>query len=597
MYTPHLIFILLVLPFPWSCAWNIKYISTLLNGFNRLATFQDLVWFVSQQLDNEQKDDMEKFMRLQHDTFFVTQIVVANNTAMRMSHSAVRRNQMTVVFTTGLHDPIMSVTNKVMLGKHFYLAVFIIMKKVENMEDVYEICQFLSDNQYENSLLYFESIDGINQIYGAVQYPTFQIENRTDLQAYMKRKLSQWANAVQDVGGYRFATPMREDAPHLFSVEDRYEGSTYRIINTFVHHLNGSFLEMELPLDALGGRAVNMKQTLQLVRDQKVQFVAHAYALFMPDDDVDKSYPLLVVPWCLMVPLYNSVSTYFYALQPFDTTVWFFVLGCFLLLSLLELLWLRLGFRAAHGAAGVTTALLNSFCYIINIATGRQLLQPSLLRFLLLLAVFFHGFFLSANYTSTLGSILTVNLFHAQLNTMEDLLRAQLPVMIIDYEMEFLLQLHKELPDAFIQLLRPVDSGIFAQHQLSFNSSYAYFVTEDSWQFLDEQQRHLKQRQFKFSDICFGSFHLAYPIQRDCSLWRDIEYFTFRVHSSGLLYYYARLSFESALHAGIVHRLQEQNVYTSAGLQHLAIAFILLLVMSALALIVFLIELLTKFKH
>lgn len=596
MYLTRWLFVLIVLPLPWSWGWNSRYISTLLIGINRLVPFQDLVWFVSQQLDNEQRDNMEKFIRQHHDAFALSQVVVVNNSDMRMTHSAVRRNQMTVIFTTGLHDPIMEVANKVLLGKHFYLAVFMMMGKVANMEDVYEICQFLNDNQYENSLLYFESIDGINQIYGARQYPTYEIENRTDLQKFMKTKISQVTNAVHDVGGYRFATPMREDAPHLFRVGERYEGSTYRIINTFVEHLNGSFKELELPPDALGGRAVNMKQTLQLVRDRQVQFVAHAYALFMPDDELEKSYPLLVVPWCLMVPLYNSVSTFFYALQPFDTTVWFFVLAAFVLLTWLELLWLWLRHRGARGSAGVTTALLNSFCYIINIATGRQLLQPSLLRFLLLLAVFFHGFFLSANYTSTLGSILTVNLFHAQLNTMDDLLRAQLPVMIIDYEMEFLLQLHKELPTGFIKLLRPVDSGVFAQHQMQLNSSFAYFVTEDSWQFLDEQQRHLKQRQFKFSDICFGSFHLAYPMQRDSSLWRDLEYYTFRVHSSGLLYYYARLSFESALHAGIVHRLQEHNEYTSAGLQHLAIAFILLLAMSALAFIVFIIELLTRFK-
>ncbi|XP_017864738.1 PREDICTED: uncharacterized protein LOC108615018 [Drosophila arizonae] len=561
-----------------------------------MAAFQDLVWFVSQQLDNEQRDDMEQFIRLHHDAFALSQVVVVNNSDMRMTHSAVRRNQMTVIFTTGLHDPIMEVTNKVLRGKHFYLAVFMMMGKVANMEDIYEICQFFYDNQFENSLLYFESIDGINQMYGANQYPSYEIENRTDLQKFLRTKMSQVMSAVHDVGGYRFATPMREDAPNLFRVGDRYEGSFYRILSTFVEHLNGSFKELEMPPDALGGRAVNMKQTLQLVRDRQVQFVAHAYALFMPDDDLEKSYPLLVVPWCLMVPLYNSVSTYFYALQPFDTTVWFFVLAAFVLLSCLELLWLRLGHRRGRGSAGVTTALLNSFCYIINISTGRQLLQPSLLRFLLLLAVFFHGFFLSANYTSTLGSILTVNLFHAQLNTMDDLLRAQLPVMIIDYEMEFLLQLHKELPAGFIKLLRPVDSGVFAQHRMQFNSSFAYFVTEDNWQFLDAQQRHLKQRQFKFSDICFGSFHLAFPIQSDCSLWRDLEYYTFRVHSAGLLNYYGRLSFASALRAGIVQRLQEHNEYASAGLQHLAIAFIMLMTMSALAFIVFIIELLTRFK-
>lgn len=68
---------------------------------------------------------------------------------------------------------------------------------------------------------------------------------------------------------------------------------------------------------------------------------------------------------------------------------------------------------------------------------------------------FFHGFFLSAYYTSNLGSILTVNLFHAQINTMNDIVSAQLPVMIIDYEMEFLLNLNKELPQEFWSFYAP----------------------------------------------------------------------------------------------------------------------------------------------
>ncbi|XP_032596981.1 uncharacterized protein LOC116805912 [Drosophila grimshawi] len=534
-------------------------------------------------------DNVEKFIRTIDDAFELTQIVNTNNSEMRAILSAVRRNQANFVFTNGPNDPILQIANKVLIGRHFNLLIIIIMDKVSDMEPMYDICRFLNRYQYENSLLYFESVDGINQLFGASEYPQMTIENRTDLRKFMQKKMKEILNLSKNVGGYQFATPLREDVPHLFRVGERYEGSTYRIINTFVKHINGRFKEWELPQDALGGRAVNMKQTLQLVRERQIQFSAHAYALFMPDDELEKSYPLLVVRWCLMVPLYNSVSTYFYALQPFDWTVWFFVLGTFVLLSLLELLWLCLG--SANAAEGPTVALLNSYCYIINISTGRQLLhKPSVIRFLLLFAVFFHGFFLSANYTSTLGSILTVNLFHAQLNTMDDIIIAQLPVMIIDYELEFLLQAHTELPVEFSKLLRPVDSGIFAQHQLSFNSSFAYFVTEDTWQFLDGQQQHLKQRQFKMSDICFGSYHLAYPMQKDSSLWRDLEYFTFRVHSSGLLYYYARISLESAMHAGLVQRLQENKDFESAGLQHLAIAFFFLVTMSAIAAIVFALE-------
>ncbi|KAH8389260.1 hypothetical protein KR200_007046, partial [Drosophila serrata] len=567
-----------------------QFIVDLLTPFAQQNIFQEIVWFVSPYQRLEQTDE---FIRRIDEAFgtTATQTVVNNNTEMRMIHSSARRNHMSFVFTTGADDPIMKVFSKVLLGRHFYFTMMMYVDKVGDMQPIHELLLFAYKQQFINSMVYFESEEGINQIFGVTKFPAMVFENRTDFNTYIRKMYKKILNARSDVEGYGFVTPLRQDLPHLFQSRGRNHGSTYRIIETFVQFLNGTFSELHMPPDALGGQVINMKQALQLVRERQMEFCAHAYALFMPDDELEKTYPLLVVQWCLMVPLYNSVSTYLYPLQPFAWNVWFFALGALFALIFLELMWLRMfggDWLGYHGA------VLDSFCYIINVPTEGQVQQPCLLRFLLLGTVFFHGFFLSAYYTSNLGSILTVNLFHAQINTMDDIVSAQLPVMIIDYEMEFLLNLNKELPEDFLKLLRPVDSGIFAAHQTRFNSSFAYFVTEDQWQFLDEQQQHLKQRLFKLSSICFGSYHLAFPLQMDSSLWRDIEYFTFRIHSSGLLNFYARSSFASALHGGLVERFPENQEYTSAGMQHLAIAFIFLLVMSALAGIVFVMEMLSK---
>ncbi|XP_017024977.1 uncharacterized protein Ir56c [Drosophila kikkawai] len=567
-----------------------KYVLDLLTPFASQNIFQEIVWFVSPHQRLEQTDE---FIRRIDEAFgkTATQTVVNNNTEMRMIHSSARRNHMSFVFTTGADDPIMKVFSKVLLGRHFYFSMIMYVDKVSDMQPIQDILLFAYNQQFINSMVYFESEEGINQIFGVAKFPSMVFENRTDFNAYMRKMYNKILNARSDVEGFGFATPLRQDLPHLFQSRGRNDGSTYRIIETFVQFVNGTFAELPMPLDALGGKVINMKQTLQMVRERQMEFCAHAYALFMPDEELEKTYPLLVVQWCLMVPLYNSVSTYLYPLQPFAWNVWFFAVGALFALVFLELMWLRMfggDWLGYHGA------VLDSFCYIINVPTEGQVQQPCLLRFLLLGTVFFHGFFLSAYYTSNLGSILTVNLFHAQINTMDDIVSAQLPVMIIDYEMEFLLNLNKELPQEFLKLLRPVDSGVFAAHQTRFNSSFAYFVTEDQWQFLDEQQLHLKHRLFKMSSICFGSYHLAFPLQMDSSLWRDIEYFTFRIHSSGLLNFYARSSFGSALHGGLVERLPENQEYTSAGMQHLAIAFIFLLVMSALSGIVFLLEVLSE---
>lgn len=585
-------FLLLIFKVSSSGAWNMPYLIQLLSPFARFNAFQELVWFVSPRVDLEEVD---VFIRRMDELFgaTATQTVVNNNTEMRMNRSPARRNHLSFVFTTGANDPIMNVFKTVLLGRHFYFSVIMYVYKVSDMQPINDLLFFAYDQQFINSLIYFESEAGINQLYAAVKFPTMEFMNRTDFNKFLRTTMRKVLNARSDVEGYGFETPLRQDLPHLFKSRGRYDGSTYRIIDTFVDFINGTFRAIHMPPDSLGGQVINMNATLQLVRERKMEFCAHAYALFMPDDELDKTYPLLVVQWCLMVPLYNSVSTFYYPLQPFAWTVWFFALGALVTLILVELMWLRV----FGDWSGYQSSVLDSFCFIINVPTEGQLQRPCLLRFLLLGTVFFHGFFLSASYTSNLGSILTVNLFHAQINTMDDIISAELPVMIIDYEMEFLLNLNKELPEEFLKLLMPVDAGIFAEHQTRFNSSFAYFITEDHWQFLDEQQAHLKQRLFKMSSICFGSYHLAFPLQMDSSLWRDIEYFTFRIHSSGLLNFYARSSFASALHAGLVERFQERQEYTSAGFQHLAIAFIYLMVMSILAGIIFVLEILSRKRN
>ncbi|XP_073811924.1 uncharacterized protein [Musca autumnalis] len=563
--------------------WNGDYMFDFIIKFYPMLQAQGNVWFLSPLMTTEHTNQLDSFIKRIQDASQESQYVLTNRTDIRMIRTAAKRNCMVAVFTTGADDPIMYAHNRVTTGRHFGLSLIIYVKKVRDMKEIERLCYVLYQGNFVNAMVHFQQTNGQNNLFGYEFFPHFAVENRTDFMAYVRRQYAKVMSASQDVAGYKFYTPLRQDLPHVFKFNDKFrnlqlQGTTFRIFDDFVESLNGSIVEYEMPKDNYGEQMVNMKAVLELVRSRKIDVAAHAYALYHTDDDLDKSYPIMVVQWCLMVPLENSISTFLYVLQPFEWRVWFIVLAVFWSLWCVDLFKIILETSVDKSkrkwfVARLTHAGLMDFCHVIFIATPKALQVHSVRHFLLYTALFFFGFFLSANYTSYLGSFLTVSLFREQINTIDDIVRAQLPVMIVDYELEFLLSEGYQLPADFGKLIRPVDTHTFARHQLQFNTSYAYFVTDDTWHFLDEAQKHLKQRVFKFSDICFGSYHLAYPIQTDSAVWRDLEYFLFRTHSNGLLQKYEQETFRYAVSAGYVHRLAESQEHISAGLEHLRLLF------------------------
>ncbi|XP_005181643.2 uncharacterized protein LOC101891809 [Musca domestica] len=591
-----------------SLPWNDTFIANFILKLYPVLKAQGNIWFLSQLMTTQHTEHLDRFIKRIQDGSGEAQYVWNNRSDVRIIRTASKRNSVAFVLTTGPDDPVMHVHSRVMTGRHFYFSVFIYVPKVHDFREIERLAHLLYLGSFANSMVYYQQPNGQNELAGTEQFPHFQMINLTDFTVYVRRQFQKVMSANQDVAGYKFYTPLRQDLPHVIKYHDKMgrlqlQGTTFRILEDFIDSLNGSIAEYEMPRDNYGYEVVNMKEVLDLVRSRKIDLAAHAYALYHTDDDLDKSYPIMVVKWCLMVPLQNSISTFLYILQPFGWKVW-----CILLLvfsGLLSLDFLRifldsLIFKELRRKfpSQLSDAWLEDFCHIICITAPKAIQVATLKRFLYYATLFFFSFFLSANYTSYLGSFLTVSLFRAQINTMEDLIQAQLPVMIIDYELEFLLSEGFHMPEEFGKLIRSVDSHTFVAHQIQFNKSFAYFVTDDTWHFLDEAQKHLKQKVFKFSDICFGSYHLAYPIQMDSAVWRDLEYFLFRTHSNGLLQKYEHETFQYAVAAGFIKRLAETQEHSSAGLEHLRLLFIIWGLLCGMGLFCLLIEIcIYKYRH
>ncbi|KAI8038571.1 hypothetical protein M5D96_008478 [Drosophila gunungcola] len=206
-----------------SFGWNMQYVLNMLSPFARMAVFQEIVWFISPL---QRLDQVDEFVRRIDEAFgsTATQTVVNNNTDMRMMHSSARRNHISFVFTTGADDPIMKVFSKVLLGRHFYFSMIMYVDKVGDMQPIHELLLFAYNEQFTNSIVYFESEGGINQLFGVSKFPSMAFENRTDFLSFMGKVWKKVLNARSDVEGFGFSTPLRQDLPHLFSREEATMG-------------------------------------------------------------------------------------------------------------------------------------------------------------------------------------------------------------------------------------------------------------------------------------------------------------------------------------------------------------------------------------
>ncbi|KAM7344844.1 ionotropic receptor 56c [Cochliomyia hominivorax] len=581
--------------------WDIQFMLRNILPLTNLIQTQEINWFISEQMDTESSENLQEFFNTIHRKTLITQMVLTNNSDIRILKTSSKRNYLGLVLTTGPSDPIMRVHDRVLLGRHFYMNFVILVKPLEGFTVAEELLNNLHRNNFQNTFLYvYYARNGTSDLWGVNPYPNATLERRTYFLRGLKSALSKYLSGGMDCMGYKFYTPLRLDMPGVFRYINKQDivvrqGTAYRILNLFINYINGSIEPYPMDYDDIGGVVVNMKDTLDLIRSKEILLTAHAYALFNADDEIDKSYPLMVVRWCLMVPIRNTISAFYYPLMPFEKNVWYMVLFTLICLSAIDALWTiwehwKNPELYQDLVWEIRVRILDNLCYLFNIAASRNIKRPSIVRFILYSGVFFQAFFLSVGYTSLLGSILTVTLFREEINTLDDLIAANISTMIIDYEFDFLLSGNMDLPYEFLRLIKPVKPGTFNHHQSALNQSFAYFVTDDRWHFLELQQKSLKQGLFKLTDICFGSFHLAFPMETDSPLWRNLEYFIYRVHSSGMLHYYESISFEHAIHAGYVQRFTPDNEYQAAALSHVSMVFLMLLIASALCFIIFLVE-------
>ncbi|EDV55940.1 uncharacterized protein LOC6549031 [Drosophila erecta] len=386
--------------------------------------------------------------------------------------------------------------------------------------------------------------------------------------------------AARNFQGYVVSTPAENDIPRVFHVHDastksrKVLGYAYRTFVEYINHYNASLRLTNPDEDLDPTTSVNMNRIVQLIIDGQLEISLHPYVFTPPT--AAKSYPLMIYPNCLIVPMRNEIPRHMYLLRPFQLYSWYLLLFAVIYITGV-LYWIspKLDKRTRTQRLGLH--FLDAISKILFISSPTTIHRPTWRHIIIFLQLCILGFISTSWYNIELDSFFTTIVVGEQVNSMDQLVRQQQKVLVKEYEFNTLLRhVEPRLVDKVSRLLVAVNASEQVSALLSFNRSFAYPFTEERWQFFAMQQQYAFKPIFRFSSACLGSPHIGYPMRVDSHLESSLNHFILMIQDTGLLNHWVVSDFNDAMRAGYVRFLDNVLGYQGIDVDTLRLGWCVL---------------------
>ncbi|XP_018794892.1 PREDICTED: uncharacterized protein LOC108972660 [Bactrocera latifrons] len=534
---------------------NTTFVIELISAIYELYLFKNFVVYISEQFNDS--ENAVKFL----DEFFmvftlVPKVIVVNNDGVDPKDFhvdvLVSKPALGLVFTTGPNDTVMPLAAESMKLVRILKTVFILTTMIEldeydeRNESIYanlvnETYTWIWHEQFLNTIL----LTVRDNIYILEPYPELKIVNKTanwDVKDF-------FIDYYDNLKGYMFDTIVRYDLPRVFdrhyeSGELKISGTSGKLFTTFLKSINATLVESNVANSPF--EPALMGDVVELIVNRTIELSPHSQTALFAMDHVGTSYPIGINDWCIMVPFYNRSPEHLYLLRSFQNTTWLLVLFAVVYISIA--LWLC----APQRPIDYSNALLQAICSMLSIAPTTLFNTLNLRMSFLFFYLFVLGFITSNWYTTKIASYLMTSLPSAQIDTVDDVIGANLRIKVLDYEYERLESMPVQYPQRFLAQVDIVDKLFMDQHRDTMNTSYGYSIQTDRWEFLSMQQQFLQNPVFRLSEICMGPFHHVFPMYADSHLQTPLKYFILHATQSGLLTYWKKSTFAEALRLRLV---------------------------------------------
>ncbi|XP_013098189.1 uncharacterized protein LOC106081047 [Stomoxys calcitrans] len=572
---------------------NNSFVNEIVSSIHELYQFKNFVFYTSRRLalDTEISND---FFHDFWETFpLVSSILMVNNNQSMAGFLSTPT--LCLIMTTGFDDPIMKLAAEGMRGVRFLKTIFVYFPILSSeeyyhslkdyngfSESIRRLYAWIWRKQFINCLLM--TVD--NNIFIHEPYPTLEIINVT----------SSWNSSTffvdysTDFKGYAINSPIRYDLPRVFYMTGpRYglgkkkphvSGATGKLFMVFVEHIKASYNESQT--DGHEYDPVDLPETIKMIELNQLEISMNSYTEYIATN-IGSSYPIGINDWCMMVPNRIATPAHNFLQRSFRGYTWFLV--SFSIFYIALSIWLF----TPPPKRDISLSLLQAICSMLLISPLRVLKGPSLRIRLIFVMLFIMGFFVTNLYLTKMASFLTSSPEVPQINSMQDVVDAKLPIMVTTFEYESMLS--KNFPTEFMALMVPVSKGEMDKHRDQFNKSFGYSTQTDRWRFLSIQQRFMKEPMFRLSKICMGPFYHIIPIQRDSHFSRPLRKFMMSAFQYGLMSHWNYEAFADALYMKYVKVILEHETVEPLSLTYFRSIWIIWLIGLILSTLAFCVEL------
>lgn len=535
---------------------NNTFLIEIVSSIHRLYDFHNIVFYISKRLALHTDTAADFFNRF-WDAFPTVPTVIMVNNSQTMD-GFLSTPSLCIICTTERDDPVMEVAALALRGVRFFKTIFVLFPILETdgiydsfevhnifYESIRQIYQWVWKKQFTNTAL----ISIHNNVLVHDPYPTSSIINRTENWTAS----SFFVSNDGDFKGYVIDTPVRYDLPRVFYMPRHSNGIRHsspvsgvsgKMFTAFVRSINATFNESLT--DNRETEPVDINQIIKMIGEKQLEISVHSYTGMLAHNG-GNSYPIEINDWCIMVPFRNRSPEERFLQESFREWTWY--LMCFSVLYITVGIWLCSPLQRRD----LSLSFLQAICSLLLIVPLSVLTLPKArIRFMFIL-LFVMGFFITNMYVSKMASFFTASPEQPQINTVQDVINANLHIMVMKYEYD-LLESYK-YPKGFMDLLIPTGKSDMDRHRDRFNTSYGYSIQSDRWNFLSIQQRYLNKPLFRLSQICLGPYYHVFPLQKDSHLYKPLQTFIMSASQVGLTKYWKNEAFADALSLGYVRMI------------------------------------------
>ncbi|XP_075167548.1 uncharacterized protein LOC142239641 [Haematobia irritans] len=536
---------------------NNEMIMEIVDNLHKIYKFENFIFYISRrlQINNEIGEDfLQGFWR----DFPLMPMVVMTSKAGEMK-GFLSASTLCMILTTNLKDPIMEIAARGMEGVRFLHTLFILFplsegsnitihshqQEAELLEHIHLLYKWIWNRQFINTAL----ITINENVFIQEPYPRARVINVTGL--WSAKTL--FINYRVDFQGYVIRTPLHHDLPRVFYMtripngwkrKHRVSGFSGKLFMTFVEHINATFVN--LYKDHRERESVKIDKIIHMVENNELDLSLHSYT-DMLNTTAGNSYPIGINDWCIMVPYRKRSPEHIYLQKSFNSYTWLLI--CFSIFYITGGVWFCSSPENRDWGQCFLQAISSMIMTVpLRIAT----LPMGHMRFIYVL-LFIMGFIITNVYLSKMASFLTTSPHVKQINTVQDVIAAKLPIMVLEPEYANLMDYN--LPKEFMDLIINVTKQEMDRNRDRFNTAYGYSTQTDRWEFANLQQINLKYPIFRLSDICIGPYYHVYPMKRDSHLAIPLETFIIAAAEAGLTHHWKREAFADAVFLKYLHMM------------------------------------------